>query len=39
VDDLSIAEACPWAATVLAGAAEGIIPRRFISLLLPVFRG
>jgi hypothetical protein len=38
VDDLNIAEACPWAATVLAGAAEGIIPRRFISLLLPVFR-
>jgi len=39
VDDLNIGEACPWGATVLAGAAEGIIPRRFISLLLPVFRG
>ena len=37
-DDLNIDEACPWAATVLAGAAEGVIPRRFIALLLPVFR-
>jgi hypothetical protein len=39
VDDLDIGEACPWAATVLAGAAEGVIPRRFIALLLPMFRG
>jgi len=39
VDDLDTGEVCPWAATVLAGAAEGIIPRRFIALLLPVFRG
>jgi len=38
VDDLDIGKACPWAATVLAGAAEGVIPRRFIALLLPVFR-
>jgi hypothetical protein len=38
VGDLDIGELCPWAATVLAGAAEGIIPRRFIALLLPVFR-
>jgi hypothetical protein len=37
-DDLNIGEVCPWAATVLAGAAEGVIPRRFIALLLPVFR-
>jgi hypothetical protein len=38
-NDLDLGEVCPWAATVLAGAAEGIIPRRFIALLLPVFRG
>jgi len=38
MDDLDLGEVCPWAATVLAGAAEGVITRRFISLLLPVFR-
>jgi hypothetical protein len=37
-DDLNIGEVCPWASTVLAGAAEGGISRRFIALLLPVFR-
>jgi hypothetical protein len=39
MNDLDLGDVCPWAATVLAGAAEGIIPRRFIALLLPVFRG
>jgi hypothetical protein len=39
MNDLDLGEVCPWAATVLAGAAEGIIPRRFIALLLPLFRG
>jgi hypothetical protein len=38
LDDLDVGKVCPWAATVLAGAAEGVIPRRFIALLLPVFR-
>jgi hypothetical protein len=38
VGNLDIGEVCPWAATILAGAAEGIIPRRSIALLLPVFR-
>ena len=38
MNDLDLGEVCPWAATVLAGAAEGVIPRRFIALLLPVFR-
>ena len=38
LDELDIGKVCPWAATVLAGAAEGVIPRRFIALLLPVFR-
>jgi hypothetical protein len=27
-----------WATTVLAGAAEGVIPRRFLAMLLSVFR-
>jgi hypothetical protein len=38
MNDLDLGEVCPWATTVLAGAAEGVIPRRFIALLLPVFR-
>jgi hypothetical protein len=38
LNNLDLGAICPWAATVLAGAAEGVIPRRFISLLLPVFR-
>jgi hypothetical protein len=38
LDDLDIGKVCPWAATVLAGAAEGAMARRLIALLLPVFR-
>jgi len=39
LDDLDIgSKVCPWEATVLAGIAERAIPRRFIALLLPVFR-
>jgi len=38
MNDLDLGKVCPWATTVLAGAAEGVIPRRFIALLLPVFR-
>jgi hypothetical protein len=38
VDDLDLGAICPWSATLLAGAAEGVIPRRFIALLLPIFR-
>jgi hypothetical protein len=26
------------AATLLAGAAEGVVPRRFLAMLLPTFR-
>jgi hypothetical protein len=37
-DNLDLGAICPWAATVLAGVAEGAIPRRAIALLLPVFR-
>ncbi len=28
-----------WPAMLLAGAAEGLVPRRFLAMLLPVFRG
>jgi hypothetical protein len=38
LDDLDLGAICPWLATALAGAAEGVVPRRFIALLLPVFR-
>jgi hypothetical protein len=37
-EDFDLGEICPWSATALAGAAEGIIPRRMTALLLPVFR-
>jgi hypothetical protein len=29
---------CPWSATAFAGTAEGVISRRLIALLPPVFR-
>src|SRR4051794_41174829 len=43
MDDLDmkypdLGKVCPWATTVLDGVAEGVIPHRFIALLLPVFR-
>jgi len=37
-EDFDLGRICPWSATALAGAAEGIIPRRMTALLLPLFR-
>ena len=31
-------QAWRWPATLLAGTAEGVLPRRLLSMLLPVFR-
>lgn len=36
--DADVVEPGLWAATVLAGAAEGVIPRRFLPMLLSAFR-
>jgi hypothetical protein len=36
-DSIDLGKVTPWAATMLAGVAEGVIPRRFIALLLPLF--
>jgi hypothetical protein len=37
-DNLDLGAICPWTAIAVAAAAEGVIPRRLVALLLPVFR-
>ncbi len=37
-DDIDWDRARLWRATLLAGAAEGVLPRKFLAVLLPIFR-